>query len=48
MTGDLLTDFVLSRVGNGAEGLGHCARALSALERLGPLPAERVGQIMDT
>jgi hypothetical protein len=48
LIGALLADFVSSRIENGVEALGHCARALSALERLGPFPAERVGSIMHT
>lgn len=46
--GELINDFVLSRITNGAEGLGHCARALLALEKLGSFDDERVGKIIDT
>ena len=48
IAGDLLNDFILSRISNGAEGLGHCARGLSALERLGTWDEERVKTVTNT
>jgi DNA repair/transcription protein MET18/MMS19 len=46
--GDLLNDFVLSRVSNGAEGVAHCARSLLALEKLGRFDDARVDTVMET
>lgn len=46
--GELLNDFILSRIANGVEGLAHCATGLSALESLGRFDQERVVKIVDT
>lgn len=43
-----MNDFILSRIANGADGLGYCARGLAALERLGTFDEERVKTIMET
>lgn len=45
---DLLCDFILSRISNGAEGLGHCARGLRALDRMGQFDQAKVWAIVET
>lgn len=46
--GELLNDFILSRIANGAEGLGHCATGLVALESLGRFDQERAVKVVET
>ena len=43
-----MNDFILSRIANGAEGLGYCATGLIALENLGRFDQERVVKVVDT
>ena len=45
--GLLLKNFVLSRITDGADPPGHCARALVALESLGRLEQEVVAGIIN-
>ncbi|KAI9720708.1 MAG: hypothetical protein M1828_005588 [Chrysothrix sp. TS-e1954] len=45
---DLLNDFILDRIANGADALGNGARGLSALERLGQFDGDRVLRVVDT
>ena len=46
--GHLLIDFTLSRISNGAEGVGHCARSLQALESMGGFDDEQVEKTVNT
>jgi DNA repair/transcription protein MET18/MMS19 len=48
MTGNLLSEFVLSRITNDVEGIGSCAKALLALEELGKWDASKAQKIMST
>ncbi|KAL9051392.1 MAG: hypothetical protein Q9162_006046 [Coniocarpon cinnabarinum] len=45
---EMLNDFTLSRISNGAEGIGHSAKAVLALERLGRFDKDRVASILNT
>ena len=47
MPGNLLCDFVLARTEDG-EGIGSCAKALTALEERGKWDIERVQKVMQT
>jgi DNA repair/transcription protein MET18/MMS19 len=47
MAGNLLCDFILARTEDG-DGIGPCARALTALEERGKWDSERVQKVMQT
>jgi DNA repair/transcription protein MET18/MMS19 len=46
--GNLLSEFVLSRMADDNEGIGAGARALSALEELGQWDQTRAAKVMST
>ena len=45
--GNLLGDFILSRIADDREGLGSCAKGLLALEERGKWENERAANIME-
>jgi DNA repair/transcription protein MET18/MMS19 len=47
MAGNLLCDFILARTEDG-DGIGACARALTAVEERGKWDSERVQKVMQT
>jgi DNA repair/transcription protein MET18/MMS19 len=48
LLGNLLSEFVLSRITDDAEGIGSCAKALLALEELGQWDQSRAAKVMMT